>query len=98
MSELLITLGWLGNIACVLWLVLILVDLGLRLIPSMQAQSGWAVMTIHRLAVPPVNLVRRMMPTVYREVDFSPWITLLGLILLKTFVFRAIIYWGMLHQ
>ncbi len=98
MAELFITIGWLGYAACFFWLGLILVDLVLNLIPSLQSQPGWAVAFINRLALPPVNMMRRLLPTVYRDIDFSPWITLLGLIILKTFVFRAVIYWGMLHQ
>jgi hypothetical protein len=46
----------------------------------------------------PVNGVRLTVPTLYRNVDFAPWLTIVLLVLLKTFVFRAMIYWGMLHQ
>ena len=44
----------------------------------------------------PVNGVRYTIPTLYRDVDIAPWLTILLLVLMKTFIFRAMIYWGIL--
>ncbi len=98
MAELLITFGWIGDLLCLVWLILIVIDIISSWIPSLQNSKSRSMTILHRFAIPPVNMVRWSIPTMYRGVDFAPWITIIALVLIKTFACRAIIYWGMLHR
>ena len=98
MAEIIITLGWIGDVLCLAWLIVILLDILLNWLPSLKKNGGWIMVTLNRLALPPVNMLRRTLPTMYRGIDFAPWITVIALVLIKTFACRAIIYWGMLHR
>ncbi|MCD4812648.1 YggT family protein [bacterium] len=98
MAQLLITMGSIFNFMGSVWIGLILLDIILCWIVAKNKQRGLILIWISKLALPPVNLVRRTVPTVYREMDFAPWLTVFFLVLIKTFIFRALIYWGMLHR
>jgi len=98
MPALVLTAGWVLDALATVWIVFILIRLLTAwLMPSAATARGlrfWA----GRLVEVPVNVVRRTLPTMYRTVDFAPWLTLLFLVLFKTFIFRAMIYWGMLNR
>ncbi|MEW6515696.1 MAG: YggT family protein [candidate division FCPU426 bacterium] len=98
MAEGLLTTGWLLNLLASLWVGLILLDLLLAWVFKEDRRNGWLGNALAWLAGLPVNGLRRIMPTVYRGTDFAPWITILVLVLFATFLFRAMVYWGMLHQ
>ncbi len=98
MAEGLLTAGWLLNSLATVWVGLILLDLLAAWVLKTNQRGGWLGNGLVWLAGLPVNLLRRVMPTVYRGMDFAPWLTMLLLLLFKTFVFRSMVYWGMLHQ
>lgn len=98
MAEGLLTTGWLLNGLATVWVVLILLDLLLAWVFKTDQRGGWLGNGLAWLAGGPVNVLRRIMPTVYRGTDFAPWLTIFFLVLFKTVVFRSLIYWGMLHQ
>jgi uncharacterized protein YggT (Ycf19 family) len=97
MAILVLTSGWVLDVLATMWMALILIKLLAGwLVP---ARTGRGLRYRAALLVDlPVNLMRRTIPTVYRAVDFAPWLSLLLLVLVKTFVFRAMIYWGMLNR
>ena len=98
MSQLMITGGWVLNVMGTLWIVLILLYLILQWLPQKRSGAGFLQEGLQKITAPAVNLLRRTLPTVYRGMDFAPWLTILILVLMKTFIFRSMIYWGMLHQ
>ncbi len=98
MAAFFITTGWLGDLLATVWIVLILIDLVWSWFQSKQKEPGLVRQWFAGVANPPVNLLRRTVPTVYRRTDFAPWLAILLLVLIKTFIFRAMIYWGMLHR
>lgn len=98
MAEMLITMGWVADGLCLVWLIIILLDILVGWVPAWKKKSGWLLRASNRLALIPVNMMRRTIPTMYRGIDFAPWITVLALVLIKTFACRAVIYWGMLHR
>jgi uncharacterized protein YggT (Ycf19 family) len=88
--------GWLLTLLAALWVVLIVLSqAALWLLPA-RKKPGLAWVLAGDLTEIPVNWVRRVVPTVYRSVDLAPWMTILVLLLLNAFVFRALIYLGML--
>jgi uncharacterized protein YggT (Ycf19 family) len=93
-----LTTAWVGQIVdglAVVWVGFILADVLLSwFMPRSYPGSGFLYIFAW-VANWPVNLIRRLMPTAYREWDFAPWFTILALVLLKTFVLRALIYWGL---
>jgi uncharacterized protein YggT (Ycf19 family) len=96
-AKLVLISGWLLDVLAAIWMALILLKLLTAWLVPAQAEKG-LLFQAGRLVDLPVNFLRRVMPTVYRAVDFAPWLTLVMLVLVKTFVFRAMIYWGMLHK
>jgi uncharacterized protein YggT (Ycf19 family) len=97
MGHFMINLGWLLDVFSLIWICLILLDLICIWIFG-PSQSGFYHEWVHGIAQLPVNFLRATLPTVYRNTDFAPYLALLLLVLMKTFVFRAIVYWGMLHH
>jgi uncharacterized protein YggT (Ycf19 family) len=97
-ADWVLVLGWGLNVLALGWIALLLVRVltgWLAPAASGRARAGaWAAAAIDA----PVNAVRRLVPTVYRGVDLAPWLTVLLLVLIKTFLFRALVYWGMLHR
>ncbi len=91
----LVSLGWSLNLLASIWIVLLFLRMAFTLVRAGAPASGswWG-----RVIEAPVNWVRATFPTLYRRVDFAPWLTILILVLLNTFLFRALIYWGMLHR
>ncbi len=98
MAWMLITLGWILDILSIIWIMLILLDILFSWIAAAGKSPGPVRYGLAKAAALPVDLLRRTVPTVYREMDFAPWLAILLLILMKTFIFRAMIYWGMLHR
>ena len=98
MAWMLITGGWILDILSIVWIILILLDILFSWIIMAGKTPGLVRYWLTKAAALPVNVLRRTVPTVYREMDFAPWLTILLLILMKTFIFRGMIYWGMLHQ
>lgn len=94
---LIIASGWFLTLMAWIWIALILTKslTGWFIHSTGEGSSGFG---INGLAEAPVNWVRRMVPTVYRSVDIAPWLTILLLMLFKTFVFRAMVYWGILNH
>ncbi len=99
MASFLVVSGWFLNALAVVWIGLILLKIIFGWFsPAGARSSGGLAQVFSAVVTAPVNWVRRTVPTVYRKVDFAPWLTILFLILIKTFIFRAMIYWGMLHR
>lgn len=98
MSQLMITGGWIFNLLSTVWIVLIVVNLIVSWLPLKIKTPGIFQQWLRQVAEPPINLLRRTLPTVYRDMDFAPWLTILILVLMKVFIFRAMIYWGMLNR
>lgn len=99
MAALVLTAGWVLDALATLWMLFILIRILTGwLLPSSGASRGGLWAWAGRLVEVPVNVVRRTIPTQYRTMDFAPWLTLLFIVLIKTFIFRAMIYWGMLHK
>jgi len=98
MAQLLITGGWILNLLGTLWIILIILNLIVSWFPSRSQTTKLVRQWLIHVAEPPVNLLRCTLPTVYRQMDFAPWLTILILFLMKTFIFRAMIYWGMLNR
>ncbi|MCK5218188.1 YggT family protein [bacterium] len=98
MAWMLIVSGWILDLLSILWIMLILLDILFSWITTAGKPPGPVQYGLTKTAALPVDLLRRTMPTVYREMDFAPWLTILLLILMRTFIFRAMIYWGMLHR
>lgn len=97
-ADWVLALGWVLNALALLWVAFLL----LRMLTGWLAPAGAGRGGIGTRAVAvievPVNAVRRLVPTVYRGLDLAPWLTLLLVVLVKTFLFRALVYWGMLHR
>ncbi len=98
MAWMLITSGWILDLLSIIWIMLILLDILFSWITTAGKTPGPARYWLTKVAALPVDILRRPLPTVYREMDFAPWLAILLLILMKTFIFRGMIYWGMLHQ
>ncbi len=97
-AVLVLVAGGLLNALATLWLVLLLLRiLGGWMLPAPR-NPGRARILLAAVVEAPVRWVQRLVPTVYRQVDFAPWLTILLLVLLKTFFFRAMLYWGLLHR
>ncbi|NTV52468.1 MAG: hypothetical protein HGA76_05595 [Candidatus Firestonebacteria bacterium] len=96
MADWIRTTGWLFTVLGSLWVVLIVLSqAAVWLLPS-RKKPGLIWVLAGDLIEIPVNAVRRTVPTVYRSVDLAPWLTILVLVLCKAFIFRALIYLGML--
>jgi uncharacterized protein YggT (Ycf19 family) len=92
------TLGWLLTLLSTLWVVLIVLSqVAVWLLPA-RKKPGWLWVFAGDLIEIPVNWVRQAVPTVYRSVDLAPWLTILVLVLGNAFIFRALIYLGMLWR
>jgi len=98
MPTLVFTAGWTLDALASIWMVLILIKLLAAWLVPARGEGQVLRFWMGRLVEVPVDIVRRTIPTVYRTVDFAPWLTLLLMVLVKTFILRAMIYWGMLHH
>jgi uncharacterized protein YggT (Ycf19 family) len=98
MTQLMITGGWILNILGTTWIVLIVLNIVVAWLSAKTKKANLLRQWLQQVAEPPINLLRRTLPTVYREMDFAPWLTILILVLMKVFIFRAMIYWGMLNR
>lgn len=98
MTQVMINGGWILNILGTIWIVLIVLNILVAWIPVKTKTPNFIRQWLLQVAEPPINLLRRTLPTVYREMDFAPWLTILILVLMKAFIFRAMIYWGMLNR
>jgi uncharacterized protein YggT (Ycf19 family) len=97
-AQLMVIAGWILNIAGNTWVVFIVLEMLLSAVFTGSKRPGLLAYWLVRIANLPVNSIRRLIPTMYRRVDLAPWLTLLLLVLVNTFVFRAMIYWGVLHR
>lgn len=94
-----IVLGALLGGLTTLWIVLLLGKLAVGImVPPARRPAAPLWRLCGEVIEGPVNAVRWALPTVYRKVDLAPWMTLLLLMLFKTFITRALVYWGMLHR
>jgi uncharacterized protein YggT (Ycf19 family) len=96
MADWIRTAGWLLTWLATIWVVLIVLSQAASWLLPVRRKPGLVWVFAGDLIEIPVNGLRRAVPTVYRSVDLAPWLTILVLILLKAFVFRALIYLGML--
>jgi hypothetical protein len=80
------------------WIVAILIKMVAGWLIPARKTPGLVWLWLGEIIEMPVNWVRVTVPTLYRNVDVAPWLTIVVMVLMKTFVFRAMIYWGMLHQ
>jgi len=98
MAQVMLVIGWILDVAAALWIGLILLEILLSWLWGGNKRPGLVGFWLVRAANLPVNFMRRSFPTVYRRMDFAPWLTLIVLVLLRTFVFRAVIYWASLQR
>jgi uncharacterized protein YggT (Ycf19 family) len=95
-AEWIRTAGWLSTLVATLWVVLIVLSQAAVWLLPARKKPGLVWVFAGDLIEIPVNWVRQSVPTVYRSIDLAPWLTILILVLLNAFVFRAVIYLGML--
>ncbi|MBN1595384.1 YggT family protein [candidate division FCPU426 bacterium] len=98
MAQFFITGGLILDWLATLWIALILLSLLVSWLPKAASAKGVFRTWLMHAAEPPILLLRRTLPTVYRGMDFAPWLAILILVLMKAFIFRAMIYWGMLNR
>jgi uncharacterized protein YggT (Ycf19 family) len=88
--------GWLLTLLATLWVVLIVLSQAAVWLLPTRKKPGLVWVFAGDLIEIPVNWVRQAVPTVYRSVDLAPWLTILVLVLFNAFIFRAMVYLGML--
>lgn len=93
-----VVLGQVLDGLATLWIGLILVDSLFMWFFRGHYPKGVLLFALAWTANQPINSVRRIVPTAVRGLDFAPWLTILLLVLLKTFALRGMIYWGLLSR
>ena len=98
MGHWILSAGWLLTLLAALWVVFIVLSQAAGWILPARKKPGLVWVFAGDVIEIPVNWVRRVVPTMYRHVDLAPWMTILALVLFNAFVFRALIYLGMLWR